>query len=150
VCYETPQEAMVDEPDEIKPPSNVADDVDESEMTSVMGPEERRVLLNAARVASETAPSETVHEEADFARVTARPPSTGAEQPVVVPGPPRAPKVEVPRDLGDPEGDATASASDLPAHVAGVADDPARTLSRAWPIVAFVLLAAAALYGAQR
>ena len=103
-------------------PSQAADEGDESEMTSVMGPEERQLLQQATRRGQEAAASEVVRDE-ESARPTARPPGSGNEQPVLIVGP--------------------------VSPVVRQRDRHPRHISLDWSVVAFILLAAAALYEVQ-
>jgi hypothetical protein len=131
---------MVDHDDDIeappvgaKPiaaPSTPDDHVDETEMTSIMGPEERRVLLSAAREELEAASQEVAREE-DFARPTARPPGAVGETAVVLPAAPRVPS------FGDAPKAADSAAR---SQVRGEPD------ARVWAVVAFVALVAAVAY----
>lgn len=137
--------ALDDRAKPVTPSSRAADEVDESEMTSVMGPEERRLLQHATRRGSEMVPSEALREE-ESARPTARPPSSGNEPAVLIVGEPAAP---------------TAASSDAPGEdrnanegtmvpVVHQPDRRPRHISFDWSVVAFILLAAAALYEVQR
>jgi len=116
----------------------------EEEMTSIMGPEERRMLQQAARRGAEAASPEVVREE-DHARPTARPPAGVGEEPapLALSSPP-LPPLDLARALATEPG---TEAADLPAPVPR---SPVATPARPWPVVAFVLLAAAALYAAVR
>lgn len=116
-----------------------APDDDDPEATSVIGPEERRVLLAAARAEANAAPAETPREE-DFARTTARPPGSGSEQDVVLPPAPRAPRLEEAAETSVPVAQPTV-----------VAQPPVRRepRTRVWAVVAFVALVAAVAYAIQ-
>ena len=57
--------------------ASLGDELDEAEMTSVMGPEERRMLQQAARARSDRAPKPVVR-DGDSKRPTARPPAPSA------------------------------------------------------------------------
>ena len=131
---------------EVLPPSPVADEGDEGEMTSVMGPEERRLLQHATRGGSDTAPSEVVREE-ESARPTARPPKSGNEPPVLVGSDPDAPNVSVASELAH-EGGNESVGSVLP--VVRQPDRRPRHFLLDWSVVAFFLLAAASAYAVQR
>ena len=111
-----------------------ADAVEENELTSVMGNEERQLLQHAARSGSDETSSEGVRKE-DHVRPTARPPASGHERPVIVGGEPEASTMVV-RDERAP---------DASSAVESEASRRARRISRAWSIVAFLLLAAAAV-----
>ena len=121
----------------------VADENDESEMTSVMGPEERRLLQQATRSGAGAAPPEVVREE-DFARPTARPPSSGNEPPVLTAG---VPEVSTPNE---PATEPDHEAAGTPAPVAREQSLRLQHPSRAWSVAAFLLLVAAVVYAVQR
>jgi hypothetical protein len=113
----------------IQPPAD--DPVDETEMTSIMGPEERRVLLDAARDVADAAPPQEVVREEDFARPTARPPGAVSDPTTVVlppaPGVPRFDEAGRSKPARPQQGAPEASA-------------------RIWALGAFVALAAAVAY----
>jgi hypothetical protein len=124
------KEAAPDGANPVTPPSGADDAVDETEMTSIMGPEERRVLLSAARDELEATPQEVAREE-DFARPTARPPGTVGEPGVTLPAAPRVPV------FGDPPETPDSAARPQVRR---------ETDARVWVWVAFVALAAAVAY----
>ena len=128
----------------VTPTSQTADEGDESEMTSIMGPEERQLLQQATRRGQEAAASEVVRDE-ESARTTARPPSSGSEQPVLIAGDPDTVTIasELTREGG------LASTEVVP-PIARQPDRRPRRMSLDWSVVAFILLAAAALYEVQR
>jgi len=123
-------------------PAGQDDDVDESEMTSVMGAEQRRALQQAAREAAAAA-AKSAQEELPTAPP---PPPTSGAHAVALPKPPA-----VPTDIGHvPE----PRASDPPESKvekkeiakAGVVGSAPAASPAAWSnlaLVAFVLLAAA-------
>ena len=130
----------------LQPSSEPAELGDESEMTSVMGPEERRLLQQAARSGAPrppAAPRAAAPDDGDHARPTARPPSSGNEQATVV----------VSDSLGTSELDAktplpTSESAGTP--VAHSSTHGRERPSSAWPVVAFILLAAAAWFAARQ
>lgn len=121
-------------------PEAMRDESDQDEMTSVMGPEERRLLQQAARNETRTAPPEVVREEA-LTRPTARPPPSRDE--AHVPAIVNVPVDPVAREHSD-------DAAGAPAPLAGETQGRPQPPSRAWPVVAFLLLVAAAVYAVQR
>jgi len=126
----------------VTPSPPAADEVDESEMTSVMGPEERKLLQDAAALGSGGAPAQVERQED---RPTARPPSL-VEDPVVVAEGPDMPNVGA-AELPTEDGGAVVSDS---APSARPSRRPARRDSRGWSLVPFLLLGAAAVYEALR
>jgi hypothetical protein len=137
--------ALDDRAKPVTPSSRAADEVDESEMTSVMGPEERQLLQQATRRGSEASASVVVREE-ESARPTARPPSSGSEQPVLIVGEPAGPTADVSSAPGE---DRNANEGTM-APVVRQPNRRPRHIPLDWSVVAFILLAAAALYEVQR
>jgi len=128
------------------PPSQAAEEGDESEMTSIMGPEERQLLQQATRSGPAAAASEIGRED-ESARPTARPPSSGSKQPVLVAGDAGIPKVSVSSEPMREDGNA--GVGQVAPAVRQRSRRP-RHISLDWSVVAFILLAAAALYAVQR
>jgi hypothetical protein len=110
------------------PPSQAAEEGDESEMTSIMGPEERQLLQQATRQERQEAASGVVGEDG-ATRPTARPPTSGNEPPVLI-------------------GASASAGTVLP--VLRQPDRGPRHLSLAWSLAPFIMLAAAAVYEMQR
>jgi hypothetical protein len=149
------------------PPSFAVDDVHESEMTSVMGAEERRRLLQAARHGQEGIlhqAKETARAE-DFARATVRPPSLGdgGPAPSVIPPAAAPPVVEPPPKSGetaplvsheetkpaDASAGRTRDRQDKRASSPGSAQ-PTPSRNGWWTVGAFILLAVAAWFAARQ